>query len=129
MEKGDLLYRDETYAIRGAIFEVSREMGTGFLEGVYQECLAREFSRAGIGFIEHPELSLIYKGERLETIYKPDFICFGKIVVELKVAEMLNDDAKNQVLNYLKATKLQLGLLVNFGEYPKARIERFVRQY
>ena len=122
----DLLYADETHAIRGAIFDVSREMGIGFLEAVYQECLALEFARRDIPFAEHRELAIVYKGQVLETVYKPDFICFGKIIVELKTADSLVDGHKAQVLNYLKASRLRLGLLVNFGQPPKAIIERIV---
>ena len=124
MDAGELLYQQETYAIRGAVFEVSRELGTGFLESVYQECLAAEFRRAGIGYVEHQPLPLLYKGERLETVYKPDFICFGKIIVELKVAEATAEEHWNQSVNYRKMTRLRLGLLVNCGSYPKASIAR-----
>ena len=115
----------EAYAIRGAVFEVSREMGIGFLEAVYQECLEKEFRHQSIPYARHPNLKLAYKGDPLVQIYTPDFICFGKIIIELKVAENITDGHKAQIINYLKATKLQLGLLVNFGAHPKAQIERF----
>lgn len=122
---GELLFKDEVFAIQGAIFEVSREMGIGFLEAVYQECLAREFARQSIPHLSHPNLNLVYKGEPLTQIYVPDFICFDKIIVELKVAQAITEVHRAQVLNYLKATKLRLGLIVNFGAHPKAQIERF----
>ncbi len=81
--KDKLLFRDEVYAIQGAIFDVYREMGCGFLEAVYQECLVRELRLRGIPFVAQPELKLIYKGEVLEQSYRPDFICFGQVLIEL----------------------------------------------
>jgi len=125
-KSGQVLFRDESYAIQGAVFEVYREMGGGFLEAVYQECLAIEFRRREIPFEAQKDLSLVYKGERLQQIYRPDFVCFGKIVVELKTAKELAPEHRAQVLNYLKATGLRLGLLVNFGHHPKAQMERLV---
>jgi len=122
-----LLYEEETYSIRGAIFEVYRETGCGFLEAVYQECLERELRTEGIPFIAQQELRLMYKGEELEQTYKPDFICFEKIIVELKAVKEIADNHRAQLHNYLKATGLKLGLLVNFGHYPKATIERIIR--
>jgi len=121
-----VLYKDECYAIQGAVFEVYREMGCGFLEAVYQECLGREFTHAGIPFVAQLELRLAYKGEVLQQTYKPDFICYEKIIVELKAVKAVAPEHKAQVFNYLKATGLRLGLLVNFGHYPKVEIERVV---
>ncbi|NLL15515.1 MAG: GxxExxY protein [Fibrobacter sp.] len=121
----ELMFEDKTYAIRGAVFEVYKEMGSGFLEAVYQECLKREFTYRRIPFVEQATLVLVYKGETLEQKYKPDFICYDNIIVELKAVTELNNEHKAQVLNYLKATKLKLGLLVNFGHYPGVQIERF----
>lgn len=123
---GVLKFEQESYAIRGAVFEVYREMGCGFLEAVYQECLEREFNASGIPFVAQPELALFYKGERLEQTYKPDFVCYDKVIVELKAVKELADEHRAQVHNYLRATQLELGLLVNFGHYPKADIERVV---
>ena len=125
--QNDLLFKDESYQIRGAVFEVYREMGCGFLEAVYQECLQKEFVRQSIPFIPQPNLELFYKQEKLEQIYRPDFICYGKIIVELKAVKELTDEHRAQLHNYLKATGLQLGFLVNFGHYPKATIERIVK--
>jgi GxxExxY protein len=122
----DLLCKNECYAIQGAIFEVYREMGCGFLEAVYQECLEKEFRATDIPFISHTELKLKYKGELLRQIYKPDFICYGKIIIEIKAVSDLTDEHRAQVFNYLKATNMKLGLLVNFGNYPKAKIERII---
>lgn len=123
----DLKYEEESYRIRGAIFEVYREMGCGFLEAVYQECLEKELGKQGIPFVAQQELVLHYKGERLAQTYKPDFICFERIIVELKAVKELTGEHRAQVHNYLKATGLELGLLVNFGHYPKAEIERIVK--
>jgi GxxExxY protein len=119
-----LLYKEECYAIQGAIFEVYREMGCGFLEAVYQECLEQEFAHRGIPFRSQVPLELRYKGKILEQVYKPDFVCYEKIIVELKAVKEFGDDQRAQVFNYLKATGFRLGLLVNFGHYPKVAIER-----
>jgi len=121
-----VLFRDESYAIQGAVFEVYREMGSGFLEAVYQECLAIEFGRREVTFEAQKELLLDYKGETLQQTYRPDFLCFGKVVVEIKAVKELAPEHRAQVLNYLKATGLRLGLLVNFGHHPKAQMERLV---
>ena len=123
----DLLFKDESYIIRGAVFEVYREMGSRFLEAVYQECLHREFIKQSVPFVLQPTLDLFYKQEKLEQIYRPDFICYDKIIVELKAVKVLSDEHRAQLHNYLKATGLRLGFLVNFGHYPKATIERIVR--
>jgi GxxExxY protein len=119
-----MLYPDEVFRIQGAIFEVNREVGVGFLEAVYQECLAMEFADRGVPFRAKPNLSLTYKGATLRQTYAPDFICYDKIIVELKALRDFAPEHRAQVLNYLKATDLRLGLLVNFGCMPKARIER-----
>ena len=121
-----LKFEEETFAIRGAVFEVYRVMGCGFLEAVYQECLEKELAARGIPFVAQQELRLYYKGETLRQFYKPDLICFGKIIVELKAISALSGEHKAQVLNYLKATGHEVGLLVNFGCYPKAIVERLV---
>lgn len=121
------LFEEESYLLRGAIFEVYREMGCGFLEAVYQECLEKELHRQHIPFVSQPELELFYKQERLQQSYRPDFICYGKIIVEIKAVKEICDEHRAQVHNYLKAGRLQLGLLVNFGHYPMATIERIAK--
>ena len=121
-----LIYRDECYAIRGAVFDVYREMGCGFLEAVYQECLSREFKSRNINFISQPELQLQYKGGVLNKKYQPDFICFGKIIIEMKTVKQIVPEHEAQILNYLKVSNMKLGLLVNFGAYPKATVKRYV---
>jgi GxxExxY protein len=120
-----LIFEEETYAIRGAVFEVYKEMGCGFLETVYQECLEKELSKRGIPFVAQQEIHLMYKGETLYQTYKSDLICYNKIIVELKAVKGIASEHKAQVINYLKATNLKLGLLINFGSHPKVQIERF----
>jgi len=126
MNHETIIYKEECYKIQGAVFEVYREMGCGFLEAVYQECLGKEFSLSSVPFVAQQELTLNYKSEPLEQTYKPDFICYGKIIVELKAVKKLLPDHKAQVLNYLKATNMKIGILVNFGTYPKAEVIRLV---
>ena len=122
----ELLLKEETYAIRGAVFEVHCEMGCGFLEAVYQECMEKELTRQGIPFEAQKDLPLLYKGDPLKQIYRPDLICYGEIIIELKAVRTTTPEHKAQIFNYLKAAKLHLGLLVNFGSHPKATIERVV---
>ena len=122
----DLKFEEQSYRIRGAIFEVYREMGCGFLESVYQECLEKEFGKQEIPYVSQRELILQYKGDRLEQTFKPDFICFEQIIVEIKAVKELADEHRAQIHNYLKATSLELGLLVNFGHFPGLEWERIV---
>jgi len=122
----EILYREECYQIQGAVFEVYREMGCGFLEAVYQECLGKELSKRGIPFVARQELRLSYKGEPLRQTYIPDFICHDSIIIELKALAATTGEHKAQVMNYLKATGMRLGLLANFGCHPKATVERIV---
>jgi len=125
-EVDKVLYPDESYKIVGACFEVYNEMGCGFLEPVYQECLELELGFQGIPFVVQDELLLRYRQRTLKQKYRPDFICFGKIIVELKAVSKLTDQHRSQVINYLNATEFGLGLLVNFGAYPKLEWERLV---
>jgi GxxExxY protein len=127
MDEDKLLYREESYQIVGACFEVYTEKGNGFLEAVYRECLGKEFKLRGLAYEEKPRLQISYKGEPLNQTYEPDFLCLGKIVLEIKAVKQLSDEHRAQLINYLKATGLRLGLLVNFGHYPKVEWERFVR--
>ncbi|HZT82606.1 MAG TPA: GxxExxY protein [Gemmataceae bacterium] len=123
----DILYKQESYRIMGACFEVYKEKGSGFLEAVYQECLEIELAIQEIPFVPQVNLPLTYKGRKLRSTYMPDFLCFGLIIVELKAVSHLADEHRAQVHNYLKATGLRLGLLVNFGHYPKLESERIIR--
>ncbi len=118
-----VLYAEEVYRIQGAMFEVANAMGSGFLEPVYQECLTIEFAAHGVPFTRQPTLQLSYKGQPLRQTYQPDFVCLDLIIVELKAVRELAPEHRAQVLNYLHATGLRLGLLVNFGAL-RLRVER-----
>src|SRR3982751_6683322 len=97
------LFKDESYKIIGACFEVYNQKGFGFTEPVYQECLEIEFAIQDIPFVAQPEIQLSYKGKLLNQHFRPDFICFGKIIVEIKSVANLVDAHKAQALNYLNA--------------------------
>lgn len=99
-----LKYEEESFRIRGAVYEVYREMGSGFLEAVYQECMERELTRQSIPFTAQAELRLEYKGDRLNQLYRPDFICFEKIIIEIKAVKELCNEHRAQVHNYLRAS-------------------------
>ncbi len=122
----DILFKQESFRIIGACFELHNEMGSGFLEPVYQECLEIELASQGIPFYQKRELDLRYKTRQLEQKYIPDFVCFDQIIVEIKAVDSLCDDHRAQVINYLNATGFRLGLLVNFGTHPRIQYERFV---
>jgi len=119
-----VIYKDESYLIIGACFEVYKAKGCGFVEAVYQECLEIELEYKKIPFNAQKQLDLFYRGLKLKQIYKPDFVCFGKIIVEIKAVENLAKEHRAQTMNYLKATGFSLGLLINFGHYPKLEYER-----
>ncbi len=121
---GEKFFYSEDYAIRGAIFDVYRTLGCGFLESVYQESLEIEFGLRRIPFISQKVLQLQYKGILLKHTYKPDFILYGKIIMEIKSTSDLTLAHQAQLLNYLSSTGMQIGYLVNFGHYPKAEIIR-----
>lgn len=121
--------RDErTYKILGAAMEVHKEMGCGFLEGVYQEALEKEFERQGIPYKMQPVVNIYYKGQLLEKKYQPDFICFDEVIVEIKALDRLSGTEESQIINYLKASKLKVGLLLNFGS-KSLEYKRFVYSY
>ncbi len=115
----NLLLKDEVYAIIGAAIEVHRELGSGFLEPVYQEALEIELASRQIPFESQKPLIIHYKGDRLQKEYIADVICFGQIIVELKPMERLTKKEESQILNYLNATSLHVGLLINFGSIEK----------
>lgn len=123
----NIIYREESYRIIGACFEVYKEKGSGFLEAVYHECLEIELALVEIPFVSRTKLPLAYKGRPLAQCYSPDFICFEKIILEIKAVSKLADEHRAQLHNYLKATGLKLGLLVNFGHFPQLETERIVR--
>ena len=120
----EFLTKEESYQVVGACFEVYREKGCGFALPVYHECLACEFRLQGIPAISKPRFDLTYKDMKLTQVLEPDWLCFGEILVELKTVAALADEHRAQLKNYLKATGKRLGLLVNFGHYPKLEWER-----
>ncbi len=119
-----VLYKDESYKIIGACFEVYNNKGFGFTEPIYQECLQHEFSLQEIPFVAQSSIPMSYKGIALIQPFVPDFVCFGKIIVEIKAISALTDAHRAQTLNYLHATGFELGILVNFGQFPKLAYER-----
>ena len=110
-----LLYPKESYKITGALYEVHKELGPGLLEKVYQEALEKELRMQDIPFEREKSFNISYKGEVLEQMYIADFVCYDKIVVELKAVEALLPIHTAQVINYLTITGYKLGLLVNFN--------------
>ncbi len=116
----NLICEQETYEILGACFEVYKQKGCGFLEAVFQECLAIEFELRGIPARAQVPLALEYKGRLLAHTYVPDFVCYDRVIVELKAASKLADEHRAQMQNYLHASQLRVGLLVNFGHFPNS---------
>ena len=127
MNATDLIHKEEVYRIVGAAMEVHRELGPGFLEAVYQEALAIEFDLLKIPFEEQVKLNLSYKNNPMKAFYVPDFLCYNDIVVEIKAIKKCAQVEEAQIINALKASKLELGLLINFGE-PSLYWKRFVFQ-
>ncbi len=121
-----LIHADETHALLGACFEVYKEKGCGFLEAVFQECLELELADRGIPFQAQIPLQLRYKGRPQRQTYQPDFLCFDKVIMEIKAVTKLTDEHRAQLRNYLKATGCRVGLLVNFGHHPLVEHERIV---
>ncbi|MBU1044441.1 MAG: GxxExxY protein [Candidatus Omnitrophica bacterium] len=126
MKDKEFIFKDESYKILGACFEVYNEIGSGFLEAVYQECLAIEFKKQGIPFTSKPVLDITYKNFKLEQIYQPDFICYKEIILELKAVSKFREEHKAQIFNYLKASGKRLGFLINFGNHPKIEYQRVI---
>ena len=122
----NIFFKEESYKIGGAIFAVHQALGCGFLERVYQDALEIEFKDRHIPYEREKQIQIMYKGKQLGEPYRADFVCYGKIIVELKAVDELCGIHRSQVVNYLKDTGFKLGLLVNFGE-EFANVERIVR--
>ena len=122
----DILLKGEVYRIMGAAFEVHKQKGHGFVEAVYQECLEIEMGLRSIPFESQKELVLHYNGQTLKHTYIPDLICFAQIIVELKAVKELADEHRAQLLNYLRASQMRVGLLINFGQHTGVQWERMV---
>ncbi len=126
MDNDRILYKDESFKIIGACFEVYNHMGSGFLESVYQECLERELKLQGIPFKSQADLRLKYKDIDLLHKFRADLVCYDKIIVEIKAVAKIASEHQAQILHYLKTTKLKLGLIINFGSHPKLESKRIV---
>ena len=122
----EILLKEEVFRIVGCAFEVYNDLGTGFLEPVYQEAIELELTHQGIPFEAQKRLQIFYKGKPLTKEYIADLIIIGQIVVELKAEERLQPRDEAQLINYLKATHMRVGVLVNFGAFPKLEWKRFV---
>ena len=122
----ELVFREEVYAIVGAAIEVHRELGAWFLEAVYQEAMERELVYRKIAFEAQRELVIHYRGQPLSKVYICDFLCFDKVLVELKAMDRLTGREEAQVINYLKAADLPVGLLINFGSHGKLEWRRLI---
>jgi len=122
----ELVYKQETFDIVGAAIHVHRFLGQGFLEPVYQESLELEFEDRNIPHVSQKRLPIYYRGQKLKKYYQPDFLCFGKIVVEIKALNKLTDNELAQTLNYLRITDMKLGILINFGSSGKLEWKRIV---
>lgn len=121
-----LVYGSESYLIRGVAMKVYNELGPGFLESVYQEAMEIELSRSGIPFQPQKELIVYYDGMPLQHRFRADFVCYDRIIVEIKALSEITGTHKAQILNYLHATKMRLGLIFNFGCLGGVQFERLV---
>jgi GxxExxY protein len=121
------LFEQEGYELMGAAFEVYNEMGNGYLEEVYQECLEQELETRHISFSPKTELTIHYKGRPLKKKYIPDLMVFGEIVVELKAVKQLAPEHEAQLLNYKKTTAKKVGYLINFGSANTLEWKRMIR--
>jgi len=123
----ELLLKDEVYAVVGAAMEVYNALGPGFLEPVYQEALEMELRERRVPFEAQKELRIYYKGHCLQKTYVADLIAFGKVIVELKALSCLTSHEEAQLLNYLKATGIEVGVLINFGAAGKLEWSRKIK--
>lgn len=111
-----LVLEEETYKVIGACIKVHKNLGNGFNEAIYQEALEKELKQAEIPFERKKKISIYYDGEKLENYFTSDFLCYGKIILEIKAVDFLDDNMRLQVIKYLKSTNVEVGLLINFGE-------------
>ncbi|MCA8916754.1 MAG: GxxExxY protein [Planctomycetes bacterium] len=123
-DSGELLLKDEVYAVIGAAIEVHKELGHGFLEAIYDECLGYELADRNIVHESQPEVGIRYKRRVCKKKYVPDYLCFGQIVVEIKAIKALSELEEAQLINYLRATGKPVGLLINFGARGKLEWKR-----
>jgi GxxExxY protein len=122
----DLIFKDEVEAIMGATIDVHRELGSGFLESVYQEALEVELARCKISYEPQKSIRIVYKGEPVKKEFVADLVRYGKIIVELKAQDSLSGKEEAQIPNYLKATGMNLGLIINFGSHPELGWKRLI---
>jgi len=120
-----LLFENETHRIIGACMQVHKQLGCGFLESVYQEALEKEFLKLNIPYSRHKHLHILFDGKPLDKSFVADFVCYDTIILEIKGATFLHQSNSDQVINYLKVTGLEVGLLVNFGE-SSLKWKRFI---
>ena len=112
----EIIYKEESYSIIGACMKVHQKLGPGFLEAVYQEALVKEFTKLALPFQKEKKLALYYDGEKMNKYYRADFLCYNKVVLEVKALGFIAGNLNKQLFNYLKATTMKLGILVNFGK-------------
>ena len=122
-----MVTKEETAKILGVCMDVFHELGSGFLEPVYQDAAEIAFRQAGIPFVREAQCPIYFRGVKINRNYEADFVCYGKIIVELKAVVALDDAHRSQVFNYLKATRYKLGLLYNFGHHNGLEVERRVK--
>ena len=122
-----LLYEEEVYKVVGAAIEVHRILGPGFAEAVYHEAVKIECELQKVPFVSQQQLNIVYKGQLLDKYYVADLVCYDKIIIELKALDQLTGKETAQILNYMKATGLRVGLLINFGASGKLEWQRFIR--
>jgi len=122
----ELLYKDEVYTVIGAAMDVYNHLGPGFLEAIYQEAMEVEVTARNIPNSPEQNVQIMYKGKPLKKFYTPDLMCYGKIVVEIKAIDRLTSREEAQLLNYLKATGMPVGLLINFGAEKDLEWKRMV---